>query len=112
MFTPELSSSAKKFLKKVDKQTASRIVKRIKRKIKCKILFSEKNTPYYRLFKKMKYTEIKIIQGLTPAAVDVMGQRVLIFTHGINPSCLSIKHPEIVQSFTTFFNTLWKQARK
>ena len=64
------------------------------------------------LFTKMKYTNIRFITGLTPAAVDVMGDRVMIFTHNINPSCLSIKHPEIVQSFRTFFYTLWKQAQK
>lgn len=84
---------------------------RIRRKIKCRILFSEKGTEYYGMFKKMKYTEIKSIEGLTPAAVDVMGDRALIFTHGENSSCLSIKHPEIVQSFRTFFDTLWKQAK-
>lgn len=86
--------------------------KRIRRKIRCKILFSEKRTDYYNLFKKMKHTEIKIIRGLTPAAVDIMGDRALIFTYGDNPSCLLIKHPEIVQSFTTFFNNLWDMAKK
>jgi sugar-specific transcriptional regulator TrmB len=85
---------------------------RAKRKIKCKMIFSEKGTEYYNLLNKMKYAEIRTITGLTPAAVDVMGDRVLIFTHGVEPSCLSIKHPEIVQSFTTFFNSLWKVAKK
>ena len=85
---------------------------RVKKKIKCRILFSDKGTEYYKLLKKMKYVQIKVIKGLTPAAVDVMGERVLIFTHGEEPSCLSIKHPEIVQSFTTFFETMWKLAKK
>lgn len=84
---------------------------RVKKKIRCKILFSEKGTEYYNLLKKMKYVQIRVIKGLTPAAIDVIGDCVLIFTHGIEPSCLSIRHPEIVQSFTTFFNTLWKQAK-
>ncbi len=84
---------------------------RIRRKIKCKLIFSERNTDYYRIFKKMKYTEIKVIEGLTPAAVDVIGERVLIFTHGKEPCCLSVKHPEIVQSFKTFFESLWKIAK-
>jgi len=42
----------------------------------------------------MKYTDLRVIEGLTPAAVDIMGNRALIFTHGKDPSCLSIKHPE------------------
>lgn len=85
---------------------------RIRKKIKCRMLFSEKGTEYCTLFKKMKYTEVRFILGLTPAAVDVMGNRALIFTHGKDPSCLSIQHPEIVQSFKTFFETLWKTAGK
>lgn len=84
---------------------------RIKRKITCKLIFSEKGTPYYNLFMKMKYTDIRVITGLTPAAVTLMGASVIIFTPGVDPSCLLIKHPEIVQSFRTFFYTLWKQAK-
>jgi hypothetical protein len=58
----------------------------------------------------MKYTEIKYIEGIAPAAADVVGQRVLLLTHGKEPSCLVIKHPEIKQSFETFFNNLWSMA--
>lgn len=84
---------------------------RIKKRIPCRVIFSEKGTNYRELFKKMNYTHTRTINGLTPAAVDVIGNRVLVFTHGDNPSCISIKHPEVVQSFKTFFETLWKQAK-
>lgn len=84
---------------------------RIKRKIKCKILFTEKASEYYKLFKKMKYTETRYIKGIAPAAADVVGERVLLLTHGKEPSCLVIKHPEIKQSFVTFFNNLWNMAK-
>jgi len=79
---------------------------RIKRKIKCKIIFSDKEEHYKKL-KKMKYANLRVISGITPAAVDVIGKRVLILTHGEKPSVLSIKNPEIVESFTNFFNNLW-----
>ena len=85
---------------------------RIKRKIPCRVIFSERGTEYYKLFKKMKYMKVRTIEGLTPAAVDIFGnKRIIIFTHGDPPSCLSIKHSEILQSFKTFFETLWKQAK-
>jgi len=84
---------------------------RIKRKIRCKVIFSERNTEYFKHFKRMRCTEVRTIEGLTPAAVDIMGRRALIFTHGEITSCLSIIHPEIIQSFKTFFETLWKQAK-
>jgi len=83
---------------------------RIKRKIVCKTIFSDKNTKYYKSFKKMKHTRVKVLQGITPSAIDVIGNRVLIFTYGEEPSCLSINNPEIAASFTTFFNTMWKNS--
>jgi sugar-specific transcriptional regulator TrmB len=84
---------------------------RIKRKIKCRAIFSDKKTNYYKALKKMKLIEVKVIEGITPTAVDVMDENVLILTHGKEPSCLLIKNAEIAQSFTTFFNSLWKIAK-
>ena len=84
---------------------------RIKRKIVCKAIFSDKNTDYFKLFKKMKFTEVKVLRGITPSAIDIIGKRVLIFTYGEEASCLSIKNPEIAQSFKTFFETMWKIAK-
>ena len=85
---------------------------RVKRKIKCKMLFSDKKSDYYKHFTKMPYTQARAIRGVTPAAVDVMGNRVLILTHGKEPSVLSITNNEIAQSFTTFFNSLWSVSKK
>lgn len=56
----------------------------------------------------MRLTSIRILEGVTPSAVDVIGNNVLIFTYGEEPSCLSIKNLEIAQSF----ETLWKIAKK
>jgi sugar-specific transcriptional regulator TrmB len=84
---------------------------RIKRKIPCNILFSDKGSEYYKLFKKMLHTSLKVVEGLTPSAIDVIGDKVLIFTYEDEPSCLSITNDEIAKSFTTLFNTLWRLAR-
>ncbi|MBI2146061.1 hypothetical protein HYU22_01840 [Candidatus Woesearchaeota archaeon] len=86
-------------------------IQRIKRKIKCRMIFSDKKSEYYKHFLKMSHTKIKVLTGVTPAAVDVMGDRVLILTHGKEPSVLSIVNPEIAQSFTSFFNSLWNIAK-
>ena len=85
---------------------------RINNKIICKAIFYDKNTDYYRAFTKMKFTEVKVLKGITPSAIDIIGKRVLIFTYGEEASCLSIKNPEIAQSFKTFFETMWKIAGK
>ena len=86
--------------------------KRIKNKIKCKCIFSEINKEYIKLFKMLNYTNVKVLKGVTPSAITILGDVALIQTYGKEPSCLSIKNQEIAQSFTTFFNTLWKIAKK
>ena len=80
---------------------------RIKRKVKCKALFSDKTTEYYNNLKKLSYTEVKVLNGITPSAIDIIGKRVLILTYGKEPSVLSINNEEISQSFTSFFYNLW-----
>ena len=84
---------------------------RIKKKVLCKMLFSDKGTDYYKLFNKMALTKVKVIGGLTPSAIDIIGNKVLIFTYENEASCLVIDNEEISKSFTTFFNTLWKIAK-
>ena len=71
---------------------------RIDKKIICKAIFSDKNTDYYKSFTKMKFTEVKVLKGITPSAIDVMGKRVLVFTYGEEASCLSIKNPESLKN--------------
>ena len=85
---------------------------RMNKKVICKAIFSDRNTDYFKTFKKMKYTELKVLRGITPSAIDVMGKRVLIFTYGEETSCLSVKNPEVAQSFKMFFGNLWNIAEK
>jgi sugar-specific transcriptional regulator TrmB len=84
---------------------------RLRKKINCRILFSDKGSEYYKLFSKMSYTGVRIVEGLTPSAIDIIGKRVLIFTYGEEPSCLSIYDGEIAQSFRTLFESLWRFAK-
>jgi HTH-type transcriptional regulator, sugar sensing transcriptional regulator len=84
---------------------------RINRKIKCKALFSDKKAEIYRNFIKMNLTEIRILEGLTPSALSILKNFVLIFTYGEEPSCLSIRNPEIAQSYRAFFYNLWNYAK-
>lgn len=81
---------------------------RIKRGISCKMLFSQQDNEFFEIFSKMKKTEIKILKGITPASVGILGNQIILTTYGEEASSLLIKHPEIVLSFKTFFETLWK----
>ena len=84
---------------------------RIKKRIPCKMLFSSMESKYFEIFNKMSYTKIKLLKGITPASVGIVGDKILLTTYDDEPSCLLIKHPAIVNSFKTFFNTLWEIAR-
>ncbi|MBI4155387.1 hypothetical protein HY498_04870 [Candidatus Woesearchaeota archaeon] len=83
---------------------------RIKKKIYCKLIFSDRENEHYVILKKLPFTEVKVIGGFTPAAIDVVGNKTLIFTHE-EPSCLLITSKEIATSFRQFFEQLWKIAK-
>ena len=84
---------------------------RVSKKVKCRAIFSEKGE-YYNILKKMKLMDIKIIEELTLSPIDIIGDKVLIFTYGEEPSCLYIENKEIAESFNSFFETMWKIAGK
>ncbi len=85
---------------------------RARRKIMGRFLFSEKNKELDNAFKKIKYTEIKYLHGITPSAIGILKDMVLIQTYDEEPSCLLIKNEGIAQSFKTFFETMWFVAKK
>jgi len=84
---------------------------RVKRKIVCRAIFSDRGSGYYGTFKKMNWTKVRVLKGVTPSAIDVIGNSVLIFTYGEEPSCLVIKNSEVAGSFRVFFETMWKVAK-
>ncbi|MFA5174154.1 MAG: helix-turn-helix domain-containing protein [Candidatus Pacearchaeota archaeon] len=83
---------------------------RIKKKIPCRLIFSEKGA-YFQELKKMKLAKIKFLDGITPSAIDIMDDKVLIFTYTDEPSCLFIKNQQIASSFKMFFETLWSVSK-
>ncbi|MBU3913855.1 MAG: hypothetical protein KKE50_07230 [Nanoarchaeota archaeon] len=53
-----------------------------------------------------------MIEELTPSPIDFLGDKVFIFTYGEEPSCLYIENPEIAESFKSFFETMWRIAKR
>lgn len=80
---------------------------RKKKKIKGRFITSEKNIQIER----NKYTQVRHLEGITPSAITIFGNTVLIQTYEEEPSCLLIKNEQIAKSFRTFFKTLWKTAK-
>lgn len=56
--------------------------------------------------------DIRVIEELTPSPIDFLGDKVFIFTYGEEPSCLYIENPEIAESFKSFFETMWRIAKR
>ena len=84
---------------------------RINKNIHQKMIFSEKSK-YYQKFIKSKYTQAKVLTGITPVTVDIFGEdKTLILNYGDSPSCILIYDKNTAQSFRQFFKQLWKQAK-
>jgi len=87
-------------------------IRRLERKIVAKHIFSEESD-YYRLFGKMKYTEARVLTGITPVTVDIFGSHTtLILNYNEPVSCILIHDKNTATSFRQFFEQLWKQAIK
>lgn len=86
--------------------------KRIKKKIIAKHIFSERRD-YFKKFEKMRYTESKVLEGLTPVTIDIFGKdKVLILNYNEPFSCTMIYDENTATSFINFFYQLWKIAIK
>ncbi len=85
---------------------------RIKRKIIGKHIFSESGSDYINKFRKMTYTQVRVLEEITPSAIDVFGEdKVLIFNYEEPSTCIFIYNRNIAKSFTSFFYNLWKIAK-
>ncbi len=84
--------------------------RRVEKKIIAKHIFSEKGD-YFKTFKKMSYTQVKILEGLTPVTIDIFGDKVLILNYNEPYSCTMIYDKNTATSFKNFFNQLWKTAK-
>lgn len=76
-----------------------------------RILFVDKGTDYYNKISKIKNTQVKSLNGIAPSAVTMTKNKVMILTYGETPSCLTITNKEVYESFKSFFESLWKQAK-
>ena len=86
--------------------------KRVKKKIKTRLLFSDQGN-LMGIYSKMPLTKIRLINGFTPSAVTVFGKSIVHIANYQEPfSCILIYDQNIASSFTNFFNELWKKGKK
>ncbi len=89
------------------------IQKYINNKKEAKYLFSENTSTYYSKIKKSTSINIKFNTGISPSAIDIVDDHILIFNYEETElQCIHIHNKAIAQSFRTFFESLWKQAKE
>ena len=85
---------------------------RARLKKKCLLLFSDKNTDYWKFYQTLPYTEVREVLEFSPAAFTITGDHSFIFSYGEEFTCIHIHSKDIANSFRSFFDSLWKFAKK
>jgi sugar-specific transcriptional regulator TrmB len=85
--------------------------RRLELKINAKMLFSDKNTDYWRFYKKMHHTQVKETLSFSPSAVMIVGDNCFLFSYDKDFICIHIISESIAKSFTSFFDSLWNIAK-
>ena len=79
---------------------------------KAKILASEKDSEYWKTFEKLKYTEIKQSPTESASAIMIIDYNSFIFSYDDEFTCIHITSESTANSFSGFFDGLWKIARR
>jgi sugar-specific transcriptional regulator TrmB len=85
---------------------------RVSLKKEAKMIFSDRNTEYWKFFKNIKFTQMKELNHLSPSAIMIIDEQVFIFSYENDFSCVNIKSVPISISFSNFFDDLWRIAKK
>ena len=80
---------------------------RIKRKIDCKMILADKDS--MKEYQKTKLLQEKLLGSISPTPLGIFGNTVMIYDWD-QPSVIVIHNKKVAQSFTSFFNSLWKLA--
>ena len=84
---------------------------RVEKKIKARHIYSERGT-YFKEFKKVTYTEHRVLEGITPVTVDIFGDEIVLLLNYEEPiTCILIYDKNTAISFKNFFEQLWKIAK-
>ena len=88
--------------------------RRVKKKVKCKILYNQDSKKWAVRRKKTPLTEVRFLPEAvkTPALVDIGKDYVATILFGDRPLCIVIKNKKIMESYLSYFNLLWKSAKK
>jgi sugar-specific transcriptional regulator TrmB len=85
---------------------------RAKNKQKARMIFSDKNTEYWKFFRNLEYTSIKEISPLSPSAIMIIDDQSFLFSYEKEVTCIHISSSSTSKSLLNFFEDIWKIAKK
>lgn len=101
------SSKRESFSRFWDEWTAKNITKKNRQRV----LFSEKGSHFLNI-KSSKFTHVKLLESITPTAIDIFGEDVVLILHYEDPiKVIFINDHTTAISFKSFFEELWKTAK-
>ena len=81
-------------------------------KKKAQMLFTDKNTSYWKFIQTLKYTEVRHNQGVSPSSMMIIDNNSFIFSYEKEVTCIHIISEDIAKSFSLFFENLWGTGKK
>ncbi len=87
--------------------------RRIKKGVKCKLIFNKGAEERAKQREKTPLTEVKLMPSniITPAIIDIGKDYVATILFSERPLCVVIKNKKIAESYIQYFNILWKTAK-
>ena len=86
--------------------------KRVKDKVKLKILINKSGGKWGPIREKMPLTEVRYLGSDTSTEYGVLNEYFFLISYGKEPYGLLIKDRNFAQTYKTFFDLLWMQAKK
>lgn len=84
---------------------------RVRRKKGAKVIFSDRNTPYWSFFKRIPFTNTKAITHFSPSATMIIDTHIFVFSYAESITTIHINSRSIAASFSVFFDDLWRIAK-
>ncbi len=82
------------------------------RNIRTRYIYSEGGS-HYDIVKRHEQTQVRLLESITPATVDIFGEEaVIIFNFEEPVSCILIYDRNIALAFRAFFDQLWLIAKE
>lgn len=79
-------------------------------KLSARYLYNDKGE-HYKVIRELPYISCKVLQETTPLTIDVFGKNAVLLLNYQAEQFILIIDEHTAQTFTTFFNQLWKHAK-